>query len=417
MKLIKNISQLVINDENNQAYLRGSQMSLLKIIENAAIIFDEKIHWIGKSDDLVAYLSNNNIEIDTTIDAHNKSVISGFVDSHTHIVFGGNRVNEFGRRLRGATYKQIAESGGGISTTVNATRKASKSELLDSATLLVQSAINHGTTCLEIKSGYSLNTKDEIKQLEVIAELKEKFNIEIVSTFMGAHDIPVEFKNEKSKYIDLLCNEMIPEVANTKLAEYCDIFVDEGYFDLEDAKKVFNSALKHNFKLRIHADELVDTNSAKFAAEYNCKSADHLLMINDDGISALAKSETVATLLPGTAYFIRMPYAPARKLIDSNAIVALATDCNPGSSFTENMQMILSLASINMNMTAEECINASTINAAYSLNRSTSLGSISVGKSADFIILDTDNYIDIFYHFGINHAKQVWAKGKRVDSK
>lgn len=416
MKLLRNISQLVVSKTNPNEALRGAKLGELEVITNAALLFDSTIHWFGAEVDLNDYISVNSISIDETINANGRCVMTGFVDSHTHIVFGGDRANEFGQRLRGATYQEIATAGGGIAHTVEKTRLASFDELYQSASKLLESAIRYGTTTIEIKSGYSLNFEGEIKQLEVIKELQKNYPLEIVSTFMGAHDFPKEYKSNPDKYVDIICNEMLPYVAENKLAEYCDAFIDEGYFTVAQTEKIFDKAVQLGFKLKLHADELVNKAATEFACRLETTSVDHLLMISQDGINALASSSTIGTLLPATAYFIRMPYAPARQLIDANCAIAIATDCNPGSSFTENMQTVLSLSAMNMRMTAEECLNAATINAAFALDRQNKSGSITVGKRADFLVLDSSNYLDLFYHFGINHVAQTWIAGNMYSS-
>ncbi len=414
LTLIKNIAKLVTVDGNGKLFKAGIEMQNIGVQSNSAFLFSDKIEWIGTNDEADFLLSENKINPDNIIDAKNSAIIPGFVDSHTHIVFAGNRSDEFARRLRGATYKEIAEEGGGIQTTVRATRNASIEELYENGKKLALSALSYGTTSIEIKSGYSLNLEGEIKQLRAIKMLKEDLPMNVVSTFLGAHDFPIEYKNNRQKYIDIICNEMIPLVAEEKLAEYCDAFVDEGYYTIEQGEQIFETAKKYGLKIRMHADELADVDAAELATKVGAVSADHLLFVSDKNIELMKNAGTVATLLPGTAYFIRMPYAPARKIIDSGCITAIATDCNPGSSFTENMQLILSLSVINMKMTAEEALSAATLNGAYSINLADKTGSIEVGKNADFIIIDSDSYSDIFYHFGINHAKEVYFKGKKV---
>lgn len=411
MKVIKNISSLVQISINNLPYLLLSGVKDIHEITSAAIIFDDTIRWVGSSSELNYTIKKYNYTITETIDAKGKAVIPGFVDSHTHIVFGGNRANEFSRRLQGATYLEIAQEGGGIQSTVKATREATKNELYESASKLIQNAIQHGTVAFEIKSGYGLDTETEIKMLEVIQMLKENFPVEIKSTFLGAHDFPIEYKDDREAYIDSICNEMIPEVAKRRLADYCDAFVDKGYYTVEQGRKIFETAIRYGMQIRTHADELAWVGAAELAAEVGAKSADHLLFVSDNGINALALTKVVATLLPGTSFFIRMPYAPARKIIERDAIVALASDCNPGSSFNENMQMVLWLATLNLYMSMEEALIASTLNAAYSLDLHHKLGSIEVGKEASFLLLKDSSYKDLFYHYGYNHVDKTFIKG------
>lgn len=411
LKAIKNISSLVQISVDNSHYLLLNHTKQINEISDAALIFDETIHWVGATNELDKVIKQNNYYITNIIDAKGKAVIPGFIDSHTHIMFGGNRANEFSRRLQGVTYQEIAREGGGIQSTVRETRRASKNELFDLASILIQNAIKHGTVAFEIKSGYGLDLQTEIKMLEVIQMLKQAFPVEIKATFLGAHDFPIEYQQNRDFYVDLLCNEMIPEVAKQKLADYCDAFVDLGYYSIQQARKIFETAKEHGMQIRTHADELGWVGAAELAAELDAKSADHLLFVSDNGIKALAQNKVVATLLPGTSFFIRMPYANARKIIENDAIVALATDCNPGSSFNENMQMVLWLATLNLHMSMEESLIASTLNAAYSLDLHHKLGSIEVGKEASFLVLKDSSYKDMFYHYGINHIDRVFIKG------
>lgn len=410
--LFKNISSLVTVDSNGDLFKFGEQMQEVGEIKNGAMIVSDVIEWIGETNQVAEIQSS--YKIDKEIDLKGKTVLPGFVDSHTHIVFGGNRSAEFGERLRGATYTEIAAAGGGIQTTVNATRNASIEELAEVGKNLAMSAAKYGTTSIEIKSGYSLNVEGEIKQLEAIKHLSETLPLRVTPTFMGAHDFPKEMKGDRNRYIDQIINEMLPYIKENNLAEFCDVFVDMGYYTTEEGTRILEAGKKYGLLPKAHCDELADVGAATMAAEAGSVSADHLLFISDKGIRNLKKSGTVAGLLPGTAYFIKMPYAPARKLIDSGVITAIATDCNPGSCFTENMQTIMSLSVINMGMSAEEAICAATINGAYSIRKSNEVGSLEVGKKADFIICNCADYVDIFYHFGINHVAQTWINGKQI---
>lgn len=412
--LIKNISSLCTLSSGNVLFRTGKEMQDVSEINNGAIIFTDIIEFIGASSEADKYILDNNIKIEKIIDATGKTVIPGFCDSHTHIVFAGNRSGEFARRLRGATYQEIAAEGGGILTTVSATRQASLEELVENGFKLATSAMRHGTTSIEIKSGYSLTTEGELKQLRAIAELKKILPMNIRATFMGAHDFPPEYKNNREGYINILINEMLPAIASENLADYCDAFIDEGYYTLEEANELFVAAKKYGLKIRTHSDEMADVGAAGFSADVGASSADHLLFVSDESIKKMASRGVVATMMPTTAYFIRMPYAPARKIIDSGCITSLATDCNPGSSFTENMQLVLSLAVINMRMTAEESLVAATLNAAKSMDISDRTGSLIPGKQADIVLCDINNYTDLFYHFGINHVQDVWIRGEQV---
>ena len=414
LTFIKNISSLCTLSSGNPIARRGDEMQNITEIKNGAIIFNEKIEFVGTTEEAQKRIVEKQLKIDKTIDATGKTIIPGFCDSHTHIVFAGDRSDEFARRLRGVTYKEIAEEGGGILHTMKATRKASLEELVQAGKKLALSAMKYGTTSIEIKSGYSLTTEGELNQLRAIKQLKKELPLNIRSTFMGAHDFPPEYKNNREKYVDLIINEMIPAVAEEKLADYCDAFIDEGYYTLDEAEKIFEAAKKYGMKIRTHSDEMADVGAAGFSADIGAVSADHLLFASDKSIAKMAKSDIVATMMPATAYFIRMPYAPARKMIKAGCCVALASDCNPGSSFTENMQLVLSLAVINMKMTAEESLTAATLNGAKAMNLSEVTGSLAPGKQADFIIANVNSYVDIFYHFGINHVDEVWIKGKNI---
>ena len=411
--LIKNIDSLVTVNADGALFKAGKDMQDIGEIKKGSIIFDEKILWVGPAANAADAIKANNYKIDKEIDANGKTVLPGFVDSHTHIVFAGNRSGEFARRLRGATYQEIAAEGGGILTTMKGTRSATIEKLAEQGKKLARSAMKHGTTAFEAKSGYGLTLESELNQLEAINILKNDLPVHISSTFLGAHDFPPEYKENHQAYIDILTKEMIPAVAERNLAEYCDAFIDKGYYTLDEGEEVLSAGLDHGMKLKVHCDELADFGSSELAARLGAISADHLLFISDKGIEALKNAGTVATLLPGTAYFIRMPYAPARNIIDSGAICALSTDCNPGSSFTENMQLIMSLAVINMNMTAEEAITGATLNGARAIEQSHRMGSLEPGKLANFIIAGVDSYTDLFYHFGVNHVEQVWVNGKQ----
>lgn len=422
MKLFKNITNLVSIDDNKNLFKSGKDMNNINSLKDMNMIFDDEIRFIGTNSETEDFINNFNIKITETQDMTGKTIMPGFVDSHTHIVFAGDRSNEFGKRLKGATYKEIAEAGGGIQTTVNATRNASIEELAIIGLKLLNNAIKYGTTTIEIKSGYSLSFEGEMKQLEAIKQIKNtlksnNIDMNIVSTFMAAHDIPKELKGSKEGreyYIKSICEDMLPVVVENKLADYCDIFIDEGFFTNEEAEVIFDKSLSLGLPIKAHCDELANVEAAGFCADRGAVSVDHLLFVSDDSISKIVKNNTVANLLPGTAYFIRLPYAPARKLIDNNAIVSLATDCNPGSCFTENMQLIMNFAALNMNMSAEEILTASTLNSAYSLRLSDTIGSLEIGKKADFIVLDIPNYFDLFYHFGINHVEKTYISGKIV---
>jgi len=413
--LFKNISSLVTICRNGERFLTGEDMNYVSEIKDGAIFFDEKILWVGETVFAKEQIRLGKIKPDKIYDLKGKSVIPGFVDSHTHMVFAGDRSDEFAQRVAGATYQEIAARNGGILKTVSETRKASVEELFDNASRFLKNAIAHGTVALEIKSGYGLDVETELKILRVIRRLADNFPVDIVPTFLGAHDFPPEYRNRPDEYVDLICNVMIPRVAEENLAQYCDCFVDKGYFTIDQARRIFETATKFGLKIRMHADELADVGAAKLAAELGAVSADHLLFVSDESLDAMQKAGTIATLLPGTSYFIRMPYAPAKKILQKGIPIALASDFNPGSCFTENMQIILSLAVINLGMNCQQALVASTLNGAYSLGISHRLGSIEVGKDATFAILDCPSYLEMFYHFGVNHVESIWIKGEKVE--
>ncbi|MBK9249615.1 MAG: imidazolonepropionase [Ignavibacteria bacterium] len=414
LTLLTNISSLVTSAANGALKKSGSDMQSIGEIRNAAMLVDDKILWTGTSRDAQAFCLVHNYQPTQVIDCTGKTVLPGFVDSHTHIVFAGSRSDEFARRLRGESYQQIAAEGGGILRTMNAVRAASQEEIEAVGRRLAHSAMRHGTTTIEIKSGYGLTLESELKLLRAARTLKAELPIRVITTFLGAHDFPPEYSNNNEGYIDLICNEMIPAVASEGLADFCDVFTDTGYYTVAQSERILHTALDAGMRVKVHADELSDVSAASMAAIIGAVSADHLLFISDDGIDDMAKHGTIATLLPGTAYTLRLPYAPARKMIERGAAIALATDCNPGSCFTENMQTILSLACSGMKMTVEEALTAATLNGAAALEFSHLVGSLEVGKYADFIIADCAEYPELVYHFGINHAAEVWAGGVRI---
>ncbi len=412
--LLKEISSLVTLVGNNSTPRRGKLMNEIGEIKDGALFFDDKILWVGTTVEADIKLQNGELVPEQIVSLKGRTVFPGFVDSHTHLVFAGDRSGEFAKRISGVSYKQIAKEGGGIISTVSAVRKASEEELFDNASKYLTNAIQHGTVAIEIKSGYGLDTGNEIKMLRVIERLRENYPIYIVPTFLGAHDFPPEYRSNPDGYVELICNEMIPRVSEMNLAKYCDCFVDDGYYTLQQAEKIFKTAMQYGLKVRVHADELADVGAGMLAAKVGAISADHLLFVSEDSLQALSETGTIATLLPGTSYFIRMPYAPAKKILQYSIPIALASDFNPGSCFTENMQIILSLAVVNLGLTCEQAIVASTINGAHALEIADKIGSIEVGKDATFVILDCSSYIEIFYHFGVNHVQSVWVEGKKI---
>lgn len=365
--------------------------------------------------DKISKLNGQYKKVKKTINCKDKVVMPGFVDSHTHPVFAGSRVNEFQQRLYGATYEEIHAKGGGIQSTVNATRQAYFIDLFKSAKFYIQTMIKHGTTAIEAKSGYGLSVEDEIKSLKVIKKLKEQFSVDIVSTFLGAHSVPLEYKKNRAEYVNLIINKMLPWIKKDKLADNVDVFCEEGAFTLEESKKILCKAKKLGFKLKIHSDEFKNLGGTALIAKLKGLSADHLININDKDINLLAKSKSAAVLLPGTTFFLNKgKYAPARKLLEKNVITAIATDFNAGSCQSLSMQMIISLACLKMKMTPEEAINASTINGAHALGLNGKAGSIEKGKQADLCILSISDYRQLPYYFGTNLVDLVIKKGNII---
>jgi imidazolonepropionase len=403
-----NIKQLVTVSANGKRLKIGPEMQSLGVIENAAVIVEnDTITWIGRMEDL----SMSGIKEAEILDCIDKIVLPGFVDPHTHLVFAGSRENEFAMRSSGATYREIAERGGGILNTVRDVRATPKKELKKLARRYLTALLHHGTTTVEIKSGYGLDMDSEVKLLETINELSTEEVMTIVPTFLGAHAIPPEYAGKKDQYIRLIIEKMIPYVAKKHLSVFCDAFCEQGYFDGSDCRSIISAAKAAGMIPKLHADELTSCGGAELAAEINAISADHLEHISNVGISALATTGTVAILLPGVSFFLNHPHAPARKMIDAGVPVALASDFNPGSCMTYSMPLMMTIACTQMRMSPEEVITASTLNAAAALNMSHEIGSIETGKNADLVVLDIPNYKFLPYHFGENHVYRVVKNG------
>lgn len=409
--IIKNVSQLVTLDSSNPGPRYGNMMNEVGIIKNGAIaINQDKILETGPTKKIV-----NKYQAKQQIDAAGKVITPGLIDPHTHLIFAGNRSNEFEMRLKGATYQKINEAGGGINATVRVTRAASKNMLKKYALSFLKRFLSVGTTTLEAKSGYGLNLKDEIKILEVIKALNSEQLVDIVPTFLGAHEFPEEYQNNKTGYINLIKEKMLPLISKRNLAEFCDIFCEKGVFEIDQSRQILNEAKKYGLKIKLHADEFAPLGGAELAAELNAVSADHLMACSNNGIQKMEEKGVIAVLLPGTTFALGLAkYAPARKMIDSGLAIALATDFNPGTSFTESMPLIMTLACVMIKMTPAEVLTASTINAAYAINRGEQIGSLSPGKQADLIIWDIPTYQHIPYHFGVNLVKMVIKKGDVV---
>lgn len=390
----------------------GPEMDAIGVIAPGAVfVRNGVIEQVGTSAQIEKSIDAN-CEV---IDAAGRVVLPGFVDAHTHPVFGGTRVDEFEQRIKGATYQEIAARGGGIQSTVNSTRAASLDQLVDAGKRYAAWFLRGGTTTVEAKSGYGLSLEDELKILRAIRRLDEDTDLRYVSTFLGAHSIPPEYRARRDEYVSLLIDEMLPQIARQQLAEFCDVFCEENVFTTDESWRILSAARCHGLGLRIHADQLSLGGGAKLAAELGTMTADHLEHTDAEGIAALKSAGVQPVLLPGSVYALGSSrYPAAREMIDAGLAVVLATDFNPGSSPTPSMLTILSLAATHMKLTPGEAITAATINAAYSLIRGSQLGSLEPGKIADLVIHDTDDYRELAYFFGVNHAWQVYASGARV---
>ena len=416
--IIKNASQLVTC--SGFTAKQGKEMSDLHIIEDGAVVIEHGIITaVGKTEDVLADSPDADFYVKgfEIIDARGKAVLPGFVDSHTHLVFAGYRDEEFSWRLRGDSYMDIMKKGGGIFNTVRATRAASKEELIETARKRLNSMVSFGVTTVEGKSGYGLDHATEIKQLEAMKELNNHHPVDIVSTFMGAHAVPQEYTGRQDAYIDYIIEQVMPDVTDRNLAAFCDIFCEKNVFSVRQSRRLLVTAKENGLKIKIHADEIVPLGGAELAAEIGAVSADHLLHASDKGIMDIAEAGVVATLLPGTAFSLKEPYARGRYMIDMNCAVALATDLNPGSCFSESIPLIFALATLYMNISIEEAITAFTINGAAALDLADKIGSLDVGKAGDAIILEYPSYKFIPYHIGVSTVEIVIKKGKLIFDK
>jgi imidazolonepropionase len=349
------------------------------------------------------------------VDATGRVVLPGFVDAHAHPVFAGNRVDEFEMRANGATYEQIAAGGGGIRSTVRKTRAATEDQLLAQAIKHAEWFIRCGTTTVEAKSGYGLSVEDEIKILRVVRRLNKETPVEFVPTFLGAHAIPEDFQSAPDRYVSLVIDEMLPRIADERLAEFCDVFCERGYFDIKTSRKVLSAARERGLGIRMHADQLTNGGGAELAAELGAVTADHLEQTEAPGIAAMKRAGVQPVLLPGSVYSLgKTRYPRAREMIEAGLAVVIATDFNPGSSPTPSMQMVLSLATTQMKITATESVTAATINAAYSLKRGDKIGSLEAGKFANFAIFNCEDYRELAYYFGVPQTHSVYVRGERV---
>jgi imidazolonepropionase len=410
MSLLVRGAHQVVTPTGSQAQ-RGTDLASLDVKLGAVVLCEERlIVFVGDEDEA----SRRFGEPDEILDAAGRCVLPGFVDPHTHPVWAGSREDEFDRRLCGESYMDIAQSGGGINSTVRATRAATSEALLESTIERLDRFLLHGTTTIEAKSGYGLDLETEVRMLEVIREAGSKHPIDLHPTCLAAHEIPPEHRDDPEIWVRRLIDEIHPEIARLGLAEAVDVFCEEGVFDLEQTRRLLADANDYGWRIHLHADELTPLGGAQLAVELGALSADHLMCVTPEGIAALAGSKTAAVLLPGTSFFLRSPWAPARSLVDAGCAVALATDCNPGSSPTESMPAILGLATLGMGLGLAEAITAATLNAAAAIGRAEQIGSIEEGKRADLMVLEAPTYHHLVDHYGINPVRHLVKDGRIV---
>lgn len=414
--IIKNATELVTCKGNapnhGSAPKKGTEMSDVGIIKNGAVVIEDGIIVaVGATNEILSKFDEKNYEV---IDAENKAVLPGFVDSHTHLIFGGYRADEFSWRLRGDTYMSIMERGGGITNSVRATREESLENLVEIGRKRLHKMMQFGVTTVEGKSGYGLDMDTEIKQLEAMKILDAEEPIDIVSTFLGPHSVLPEYKGKEDEFLDFMINNVMPVVKERNLAEFADIFCEKNVFTVDQSRRFLKAAKDMGFKLKIHADEIVQLGGAELAAELGAVSADHLLQASDKGIQDMAKAGVICSLLPITAFSLKEEYARGRYMIDNNCAVTLATDLNPGSCFSNSIPLLIAVSAIQMKLSIEEIITALTINAAAAVNRADSIGSIEVGKKADIIILEYPSIHFLPYHVGVNIVETVIKNGKIV---
>ena len=415
MIIITNIQQLVNVDESGRAVRVGKDMQKLNTISNAWLLIEgDEIRGYGEMDssEFQQFVNLPDIEV---IDADKGMVFPSFCDSHTHLVYAGSREQEFVDKIRGLSYEEIARRGGGILNSSRLLHETSEEQLLEQALFRLDEIIHQGTGAVEIKSGYGLNTEDELKILRVIRRLKELSPLTIKSTFLGAHAIPLEYKDTPDDYVDVIIQEMIPQVASEDLADFIDVFCDRGFFTPEQTDRILMAGMKYGLKAKIHANELDLSGGVQVGVKYNALSVDHLENVGDEEIECLLQSETMPTILPGAAFFLNMPHDPARKMIDAGLPVAFASDYNPGSSPSGNMQLVLSMACIQYRLLPEEAILATTLNSAYAMGVEDILGSIAKGKKANlFITHPIPSIYFMPYAFGTNKVKHVILNGKKI---
>lgn len=416
--LIENIKELIQVEENPRLLVKGKEMAKLQTIKNAFLyIEDGIISAMGKMADINkegVLFSTADVRV---INAAGKMVFPSFVDSHTHLVYPASREIEYIDKIKGLSYEEIARRGGGILNSVRLMQEASEEELVEDALKRLDEIISYGTGAVEIKSGYGLTVESELKMLRVIKKLKQLSPLTIKSTFLGAHSIPLEYRGNQTKYVDIVIHEMLPRITEEALADYIDVFCDTGFFTVEDTERILEAGLKYGIRGKIHANELDYSGGIQAGVKYNALSVDHLEFTGDKEIEALLQSETMPTVLPGAAFFLGMKYAPVRNMMDAGLPIALASDFNPGSSPSGNMQLIVSMACILYKMLPEEAINATTINTAYAMGISNQVGSIALGKKANvFITSEIPTYEYIPYYYGTNKVETVILNGEVIET-
>jgi imidazolonepropionase len=411
LTLLSNPEYIITVDAKDKGYKRGNELTNIGVLSQHSIVIENEI-----IKDIIPNDSCRLSKFDSIINIKNKIILPGLIDCHTHMVFAGSRSDEFKMKIADKSYEEIAESGGGINKTVQAVRNSSIDDLLYLTRPKIDYAISQGITSLEIKSGYGLSFEDEIKILRVIVLLNDLYPIDIIPTFLGAHTFPVEFKHNKNEYIELITEKMLPFIAENKLAIFCDAFCEKTAFSPDQVEKVFLKAATLGLKLKLHTNQFNSIGGIEVGLKYRVQSLEHLEVIQSEDILKVGNSDSVCVLLPGVSFFLNHPYAPARELISRNAVIALSTDYNPGSSNISNLNFIMSLAAINMKMQIEEIISAVTINAAHALDLSTLRGSIEIGKKADLAIFCTTDYSDLIYSIGRNLNCMTIKNGKIIYS-
>ncbi|MBQ9254808.1 MAG: imidazolonepropionase [Bacteroidales bacterium] len=408
--LIRNIKGLVQTEQNKRLAVCGKDMQNVEVVENAYLLVEDgRIKDFGKDSDLLQ------VNADTVIDATDRFVLPSFCDSHTHLVYAGSREVEYIDKIKGLSYEEIAQRGGGIINSAKKLQQTPEEVLYEDAMQRLETITKYGTGAVEIKSGYGFTTEAELKMLRVIRKLKENSPLTIKANFLGAHGVPLEYKNNIDAFVDKIVNEMIPKVADEGLADFIDVFCDRGFFTVEQTDRMLYEGVKRGLKPKIHANELAASGGIQIGVKYNALSVDHLEYTGDEEIACLKNSLTMPTILPGAAFFLNMQYAPARKMIEAGLPVAMASDYNPGSSPSGNMQLILTFACVNYKLLPQEVINATTINTAYAMDVVEDLGSIAVGKKANFYIttkIPTIEYLP--YSYGENKVERVFLNGKEI---